>query len=138
MHKINVYRACQIKYSWVRPKMKMTNFQIIPNKSKSKCNLSSTSNGSSTETSKKNNSMFASSNRFVVLEKEYENVGIVNIEQKQIGINSDIENKQIKIKPTLPIFVHGILDYPALRTHLTKLIRANNLVVKSTINNLKI
>lgn len=62
---------------------------------------------------------------------ENENVGIENIEEKHIGINSDIENEQKKIKPPTPIFVREILDYPALRTHFIKRIGANKFFVKS-------
>lgn len=114
------------------------NFQMIPNKSKSKRNLSSTSNDSSTETSKKNKPIFASSNRFTVLENEYDNVGVENIEAKKTGINSDIENEPIKIKPPPPIFVRGLLDFVAFRNILINLVGINNFFVKATSKNLKI
>lgn len=110
---------------------------------KSKRNLSSTSSDISTNKSKKNRPIFASSNRYSTLVNENENKQ--NEESENIGKNHanidivmNIENDQIKIKPPTPIVIHGILDFSAFRTCLIEFIGANNFVVKSNANNVRL
>ena len=102
----------------------------------SKRNHSSTSTGSLTDKNKKNKPIFASPNRFAVLDNV--NVDTENTQTTQNETGLDMETEQPKIKPPPPVFIRGILDYSAFRAVLIELIGANNFVVKSSANNLKV
>jgi len=86
-------------------------------------------------TSKKNKSIFASSNKYAILANE--NVETDNIKSIHIDIDSDTEIKQ-KIKPPPPIFISGILGFSAFRSIIIESIGADSFFVKSNINKLKI
>ncbi|KAE9522663.1 hypothetical protein AGLY_016936 [Aphis glycines] len=109
-----------------------TDFTTVQHKSKR--NLSINSNDK-TETIKINKPFFASSNKYAVLANE--NVETENSDEILIDIDSDTDAEQ-KVKPPPPIFISGLLDFPALRSRLTELIGADSFFVKSNVNNLKI
>jgi len=49
-----------------------------------------------------------------------------------------METEQPKIKLPPPVFIRGILDYSEFRTVIIESIGANNFVVKSSADNLKV
>lgn len=107
--------------------------------SKNKRNLSTDS--SSSNLNKKNiKPIFASTNRYVILDNE--NNENNNTDSKSTkpdeNSNANMDMDEIKIKPPPPIFVRGLLDFAAFRTVLINLVGINNFFVKSTSKNLKI
>lgn len=106
---------------------------------KNKRNLSTDS--SSSNLNKKNiKPIFASTNRYAILDNE--NIENNNTDSNKTksdeNSNANIEMDEIKIKPPPPIFVRGLLDFAAFRTILIKLVGINNFFVKSTSKNIKI
>jgi len=107
--------------------------------SKNKRNLSTDS--SSSNLNKKNiKPIFASTNRYAILNNE--NNENNNTDSKSTksdeNSNANMDMDEIKIKPPPPIFVRGLLDFAAFRTVLINLVGINNFFVKSTSKNLKI
>jgi len=107
--------------------------------SKNKRNLSTDS--SSSYLNKKNiKPIFASTNRYAILDNENNenNNTDLNKTKSDENSNANMELDEIKIKPPPPIFVRGLLDFAAFRTVLIKLVGINNFLVKSTSKNIKI
>lgn len=115
-------------------------FKIVH--SKNKRTLSTDS--SSSNLNKKNiKPIFASTNRYAILDNE--NIENNNTEsnqtksdENQINSNTNMDTDEIKIKPPPPIFVRGLLDFATFRKTLINLVGINNYFVKSTSKNLKI
>lgn len=106
---------------------------------KNKRNLSTDS--SSSNLNKKNiKPIFASTNRFAILDNENNenNNTESNKTKSDENSNANMDMDEIKIKPPPPIFVRGLLDFAAFRTVLINLVGINNFFVKSTSKNLKI
>lgn len=87
--------------------------------------------------------IFASTNRYAILDNENnENNNTESNQTKsdanQINSNANMVIDEIKIKSPPPIFVHGLLDFAAFRTVLFNLVGINNFFVKSPSKNLKI
>jgi len=115
----------------------ISEYKIV--QSKNKRNLSTDS--SSSNLNKKNiKPIFASTNRYAILDNE--NNENNNTDSKSTksdeNSNANMDMDEIKIKPPPPIFVRGLLDFAAFRTVLINLVGINNFFVKSTSKNLKI
>jgi hypothetical protein len=54
--------------------------------------------------------MFASSNKYDALTNKSYNTKNIKIKMTEI-IDLNIENEQVKVKPSPPIFIRGILDF---------------------------
>jgi hypothetical protein len=107
--------------------------------SKNKRNLSTDS--SLSNLNKKNiKPIFASTNRYAILNSENNENNNTDSKRTKSDENSNVnmDMDEIKIKPHPPIFVRGLLDFAAFRTVLINLVRINNFFVKSTSKNLKI
>lgn len=115
--------------------------------SKNKRTLSTDDSSSKINKKNYNKPIFASTNRYTILnnERDETNNNINNTETNQTNSdtnqtehNATMDTDQIKTKPPPPIFVRGLLDFAAFRTILIDLVGANNFFVKSTSKNLKI
>lgn len=103
--------------------------------SKNKRNLSTDS--SSSYLNKKNiKPIFASTNRYAILDNENNENNNTDSNKTKSDENSNA-NMEME-KPPPPIFVRGLLDFAAFRTVLIKLVGINNFLVKSTSKNIKI
>lgn len=108
-------------------------FQLV--QSKSKRNLSSTSSDQTAEINKKTKPIFASPNKFSLLDIDVtETITDTNRTATDLIMDTDVP----KPKPPPPVFVRGILDYLALREKLIEILGANKFAVKSTARDLKI
>ena len=110
--------------------------------SKNKRTLS-TDNSSSNLNKKNIKPIFASTNRYAILNNENNENNNTELNQtksdaNQVNSNASMDMDKIKIKPPPPIFVRGLLDFAAFRTVLINLVGTNNFFVKSTSKNLKI
>lgn len=112
-------------------------YKIVHSKNK---RTLSTDNSSSNSNKKNIKPIFASTNRYAILDNENNNTesNQTKSDANQINSNANMVIDEIKIKPPPPIFVRGLLDFAAFRTVLINLVGINNFFVKSTSKNLKI
>ncbi|KAL4089920.1 hypothetical protein QTP88_024856 [Uroleucon formosanum] len=102
-------------------------------------NLSSTDEPSASKIAKTTHkSIFSTTNRYSCLATE-DNLETAHPPQTPSNEASDDTNEPVKPPPSLPpITVHGVLDFVAIRSDFIKLLGADNFLLKSSSNDLKI